>query len=68
MSASNHVFPTPIQGATTGISLRDYFAAQAMSGMLAAVTTSLDDATYERIAYSAYETADAMVRVRESKK
>lgn len=45
-----------------GMTLRDYFAAKAMQGML---SDSAFDSTEERIAYFAYRAADAMLKARE---
>jgi hypothetical protein len=46
-----------------GMTLRDYFAAKALQGMLA--ETSLK-ATVEEFAYKSYELADAMMKAREA--
>lgn len=45
-----------------GVTLRDYFAAKAMQGML----TGSDDWRESRIAELAYQMADAMMEARES--
>jgi len=47
-----------------GISIRDYFAAQAMQGMLAACT-GWTDAEQERLARTSYMMADQMLKERE---
>ena len=47
-----------------GISQRDYFAAKAMQGMLAACT-GWSEAGIERLAKCSYSTADAMLKARE---
>ena len=47
-----------------GISQRDYFAAKAMQGMLAACT-GWSEAGIERLAKCSYSTADAMMKARE---
>jgi len=47
-----------------GMTLRDYFAAQAMQGMLAACT-GWSEANLERLAKCSYSTADAMLKARE---
>ena len=47
------------------VTLRDYFAAKAMQGMLS--TDRFGAASEETIADWAYEQADAMLRARESK-
>ena len=47
-----------------GMTLRDYFAAQAMQGMLASCT-GWSEAGIERLAKCSYMTADAMLKARE---
>ena len=50
------------QPVTTGMTLRDYFAAKALQGMLS------DDAAFSernRVAVKAYDFADAMLKARE---
>ena len=47
----------------TGMTLRDYFAAQAMQGMLAACT-GWSEAQQERLAKCSYAMADEMIKVR----
>ena len=46
----------------SGMSLRDYFAAKAMQGILASPT---DGMTYVEIAENSYRMADAMLKERE---
>jgi hypothetical protein len=46
-------------GAQSGMTLRDYFAAKALQGMLAS-----DWNGFDHIAASAYQVADAMIRAR----
>lgn len=48
---------------TEGISLRDYFAAQALQGMLSANTEASDD----DLAKYAYSAADAMLAARDQR-
>ena len=48
-----------------GMTLRDYFAAKAMQGMLSACT-GWSEAGIERLAKCSYMTADAMLKARES--
>jgi hypothetical protein len=48
-----------------GMSLRDYFAAKAMQGMLAACT-GWSDADQDRLASTSYRMADAMLKAREA--
>lgn len=49
-----------------GMSLRDYFAAQAVQGWLATFPTNIgsDDVQVEKVAQFAYEMADALIRAR----
>lgn len=47
-----------------GLSLRDYFAAQAISGCLLAVLTRQHDQSAEGLAKAAYKIADAMLLAR----
>jgi hypothetical protein len=47
-----------------GISMRDYFAAKAMQGMLASCT-GWSEHQQERLAKTSYEMADAMLKARE---
>lgn len=48
-----------------GMTLRDYFAAKAMQGMLAACT-GWSGADQDRLAKTSYKMADAMLNARES--
>ena len=59
-------FPTVGAGAgdETGMTLRDYFAAKAMQGMLAACT-GWSEAQQERLAKCSYSMADEMLKARE---
>jgi hypothetical protein len=50
-----------------GMNLRDYFAAAALTGLLAISRDWVDEITSERIAAWAYEQADAMLAARERK-
>jgi hypothetical protein len=52
-------FPNPNRTDQTGMTLRDYFAAQAM------LRTSVGS-SYEQLAKTAYEIADAMMKAREA--
>lgn len=47
-----------------GLTMRDYFAAKAMQGILAA--DSIDGMTYKIAAYEAYRFADAMMEAGEA--
>jgi hypothetical protein len=55
------------QSCKGGMSLRDYFAAKAMSGAINAYMHSVvDDFGYREIAMQSYKIADAMLKERES--
>lgn len=54
----------PSKGAL-GMTLRDYFAAKAMQGLMASSKMS-DDCTPTDVALDAYDVADAMLRAREA--
>lgn len=58
-------FPVPYGFMGAGASLRDYFAAKAMQGEVAANTSKRADPT--ETAEYAYQMADAMLRAREAK-
>ena len=47
----------------TGMTLRDYFAAKAMHGIISGIDPQMN---FEEIAIRAYEYADAMMEVREA--
>jgi len=51
--------------ANRGMTLRDYFAAKAMQGMLAACT-GWSDADQDRLASTSYRMADEMLKAREA--
>jgi hypothetical protein len=78
MSAQNNggpAFPHPdyLASGWEGMSLRDYFAAKLMQGMVSSpgllkVVTSMDvvgNSASERCAHVAYQWADAMLKARE---
>lgn len=48
-----------------GMTLRDYFAAQAMQGLLAGLLADRMDVKWQNIAIDAYRQADAMLKARE---
>jgi hypothetical protein len=50
-----------------GMTLRDYFASQAMAAMLS-IKEIYEDCTEEQVAKGAYAQADAMIEVRQQKK
>lgn len=66
MDSSGPAFPISIPGwgdnGCSGMTLRDYFAAAALTGLLAASCT--DDWKQEDILYEAYRYADAMLAQR----
>ena len=49
-----------------GMTLRDYFAAKAMQGMLAGLLGYGHDIMWDQIAKDAYKQADAMLKAREA--
>jgi hypothetical protein len=55
----------PNYGKDRGMALRDYFAAKAMQGMLAACT-GWSDANQDRLASTSYRMADEMLKAREA--
>jgi len=63
---SEPAFPTPIISIMqhTGMTLRDYFAAKAMQGILFGIECGPDDV--KNVVESAYVLADAMLKAREA--
>jgi len=59
---TEQAFPNPHRTDITGMTLRDYFAAKAMQGMM--VDIQIPNCNY--IAKTAYEMADAMLKAREA--
>lgn len=57
-------FPYEFGSCNKGMTLRDYFAAKAMQGMLAACT-GWSEAQQERLAKCSYSMADEMLKARE---
>jgi hypothetical protein len=55
-------FPNPHLTHETGMTIRDYFAAKAMQGMMSKTDF---DAYYGDVAKWSYELADAMLKARE---
>ena len=49
----------------SGMTLRDYFAAKAMQGLLAGLLADRMDVKWQNIAIDAYRQADAMLKARE---
>lgn len=67
VDAPNHGLITASEwGADTGMSLRDWFAGQALAGIWASFE-STDEPELSIVAEMAYETADAMLSERERK-
>ena len=65
---TEQAFPNPHRTDMTGMTLRDYFAAKAMQGIVSQ-DGDLCDANYGEpsgIAYAAYHLADAMLKAREA--
>jgi len=62
MSMQEKAFPNPHLTHETGMTIRDYFAAKAMQGMLAACTGW--ETQQERLAECSYAIADAMMEAR----
>ena len=61
---SKYAFPT--QNGSSGMTKRDYFAAQAMVGMLANQSTKIDsNEIIQVLAGVCYNIADAMLKARE---
>ena len=63
----NSAFPLHLHGDYgKGMSLRDYFAAAALTGLLAKYGNAEEERSYETIvqASTCYEYADAMIRAR----
>ena len=58
-------FPNPHRTDITGMSLRDYFAARALQGLLADPGWR-HDMDFEDTAHAAYKQADAMLKARET--
>lgn len=57
-------FPNPYFS-TSGMTLRDYFAAKAMQAFVNGVGCKSDQQWFDEIAQGAYRVADAMLKVRE---
>ena len=66
MNSDNPEHPS-IWNQHPGLSIRDYFAGQALAGMVnAAITQEVDDYKPHNVAHDAYQFADAMLFARES--
>lgn len=69
LESTDYAFPLasgPSNAPRKGMSLRDYFAAAALKGILANLHCT-PQVTYEELAIRAYEQADAMLTVRQRK-
>ena len=55
----------PFDTGTCGMTLRDYFAAQAMQGILVGMVTPTEGWSHNKFAEIAYNVADAMLKARE---
>jgi hypothetical protein len=60
-----NAFPNPNRTDQTGMTLRDYFAAKAMGGVIAA-TEALIKIDEPHLAMWSYKMADAMLKARET--
>ena len=64
-------FPTTMHNygdgkyASHGMTLRDYFAAKAMQGLLAGLLADGQDLKWDQVAIDSYRQADAMLKARE---
>ena len=65
-SDGKQAFPTgnPTHGGNPGMTLRDWFAGQALVGLVASPAT--DNCTFGSVASSAYGYADAMLKERKA--
>jgi hypothetical protein len=54
-------------GHAVGMTLRDYFAARALQGLLPVIAKDYDVFFANKVAHACYETADAMLKAREAK-
>ena len=57
-----HAFPNPHRTDLTGMTLRDYFAAKAMQGLISIADLDMHQDDFARLAY---QQADAMLKARE---
>jgi len=62
--SNQHAFPTSQIADSNGMTLRDYFAAKAMQGMVGREVS--DPSRIEKYAENAYKMADAMLKAREA--
>jgi hypothetical protein len=59
-------FPNVFWREDDGMDLRDYFASDAMKGLIAGLLADGQDIKWESIAVDAYRQADAMLKAREA--
>jgi hypothetical protein len=64
MEKIEQAFPNPHRTDMTGMTLRDYFASDAMKGLIAGLLADGQDIKWESIAVDAYRQADAMLKAR----
>jgi hypothetical protein len=62
--SNQHAFPTSQIADSNGMTLRDYFAAKAMTGLLTAEIVG--EYSNDHVAEIAYRIADAMLKAREA--
>jgi hypothetical protein len=61
-----NAFPNPHLTDELGMTLRDYFAAKAMQGLLSGLLAGGQDIEWEFIAKNAYWQADAMLKAKQA--
>ena len=62
MNPNERAFPTPIANTYKGLTVREYFAARAMQGMISRTSCSMTGTGYEFVAENAVKMADALIR------
>ena len=68
MAIDDSITAFPVEGYCSGMSLRDYFAAKAMQGIMSRVDGCHPADTKEDIGKWSYRVADAMLKAREDVK
>ena len=63
---NQHAFPTSQIADSDGMTLRDYFAAKALNGLLAGTLTPDCTWSLDEVAKTAYKMADEMLKAREA--
>ena len=67
MTENEKAFPRSVSNSGQyGMTLRDYFAAKAMQGMLSGLLADGMDLGWSDVATNAYQMADAMMKAREA--